>query len=175
MRRSSIAASIAIVLIIAMAITAKLWFIPIAVRKGVISEIRKSWPGRVHIEKLKFYFRGRITIGQLLLQDNRGRNRLRLKNARAFLTDISRLNFKVKNLEIASADIDLFPPPESFSTKSGNFFENFTWLNRGHFDIKQLSIESITVILHNIREEKATYGNLQLSINKLSHLQDLRC
>ena len=166
MRRLSMVISTAVILVIAAGIIARLWLIPAAIRKGITSEINKSWPGCVHIEELKFYFRGRITLGKLLLKDNQGRNRLRLKNTKAFLADILRLNFKVKNLEIASAEIDLFPPFVKPETKSNHFLNSFTWLDRGYFDIERLNIGNISIRLNSTKGERAIYDNLKLTVNK---------
>ena len=157
---------VAVIFIIAVGIIAKLWLIPTAIKKGITSEINKSWAGPVHIEGFNFYFRGSVTLGRLLLQDAQGRNRLRLKNVKAFLPDISRLNFKVKNLEVASAAVDLFPPPAKPETKSNYPLNNFVWLDRGYFAIEQLNIEDISIRLHGTKDERTICDNLQLSVNK---------
>ena len=39
--------------IIALGITAQLWLIPAAIKKGITSEINKSWHGRVYIEPVR--------------------------------------------------------------------------------------------------------------------------
>jgi len=166
LRRLCMAISTAVILVIVLAIMAKLWIIPSAIRKGITSEINKSWPGRVYIEELRFYFKGRITLGRLLLKDNEGRNALQLKNAKAFLPEILRLNFKVRNLGIASAEVDLYPPPAKPETKSNYFLNNFAWLDRGYFAIEQLNIEDISIRLHSTKDERAIYNDLQLSVNK---------
>jgi hypothetical protein len=166
MRRLSMVISTAVILVIAVGIIAKLWLIPTAIKKGVTSEINKSWPGRVYVEEPIFYFKGRVTLGRLLLKDNEGRNVLQLKNTKAFLPDISRLNFKVRNLEVASAEVDLFPPPAEPETKSNYVLNNFAWLDRGYFAIEQLNIEDISIRIHSTKDERAIYDNLQLSVNK---------
>jgi len=166
MRRLFIVTGVAVIFVIAMGITAQLWLIPIAIKKGITSEINKSWPGSVHIEELRFYFKGRVTLGQLLLKDNEGKNVLQLTNTNAFLPDISRLNFKVRNLEIDSAEVDLFPPPAEPEAKSNHVINNFAWLDRGYFAIEQLNIDDISIRLHSTKEERAIYGNLQLSVDK---------
>ena len=167
MRRALMAVSAALILVIAVGIIAKLWLIPAAIRKGITTETTRFWPGHVHIEGLKFSFRGRVILNQLLLKDSQGKNGFCLENIKAFLPDISRLNFKVKSLEIASADIDLFLPPKSPAAKPIKFSDYFSLLESGYFDIKQFIIDNISVTLHSASEEKMTYENLQLYINKL--------
>jgi hypothetical protein len=166
MRRLFMVTGVAVIFIIALGITAKLWLIPAAIKKGITSEINKSWPGRVYIEELRFYFKGRVTLGRLLLKDNEDRNILQLKNTKAFLPDISRFNFKVTSLEIDSAEVDLFPPHAKPETKSDHAINNFAWLDRGYFAIEQLNIDDISIRLHSTKEEMAIYDNLQLSVNK---------
>jgi len=173
LRCLSIVTSIAVILIIAMAMIVKLWLIPTAIRKGITSEISKSRPGRVHIEGLKFYFRGRVTLAQLILQDNHGRNRIQFTDIKAFLPDILRLNFKVKDLEIASVKVDLFPSSAKPEAKSGYFLNNFTWLDSGYFAIEQLNIEDISIELHSTKDKSIIYDRLQLSINKSQNLYNI--
>jgi len=96
MRRALMAVSAALILVIAVGIIAKLWLIPAAIRKGITTETTRFWPGHVHIEGLKFSFRGRVILNQLLLKDSQGKNGFCLENLRAFVPDISRLKFQGK-------------------------------------------------------------------------------
>ena len=166
MRHLSMVISTAVILVIAVGIIAKLWLVPTAIKKGITSEINKSWPGRVYIEELRFYFKGRVTLGRLLLKDSEDRNVLQLKNTKALLPYSARLNFRVRNLRIASAEVDLFPPPAKSETKSNYFLNNLAWLDRGHFAIERINIEDISIRLHSAKDEKAIYDDLRLSVNK---------
>ena len=170
MRRALMAVITALILVIAVT---KLWLIPAAIGWGITKEINDFWPGQVYIEGIKFYFRGHVTLDRLLLRDSYGRNRLCLKNSRASVPDISRLNNKVKSLEITSADIDLFLAPKSTTANPITFSDYFSLLESGYFDIKQFIIESISVTLHNAGEEETSYKNLQLYINKLPDVYKL--
>ena len=159
MRRLLIKVSIVAFLFIAAGIITKLWLVPMAIRKGITFEMKHYWPGYVHIEGLKFSFRGRVTLGRILLTDNQGRNRFCFENTKAFLADVLRLNFKVKNIEIASADINLFLTPEDQETSLINFSESLAWLENSRFNITQLIIENVSVTL-NKNEGKIIYENL---------------
>ena len=162
-----------IFLVLVMAIAARLWLIPIAIKSEIESKIRRVWSGPVFVGPVRFTYDGHVQLEQITLQDSNERQRLQAESIHIVLEKWP-TELKTISLDIDSLRIQVFLDNDSHFPKTSQSKSKLEKPKVGYSGIEKLKIKNISAAFYDSKETRVGYEGLNLSANRADGLYHIK-